>query len=207
MALFETPGIQGELVWNDSFASNVASYPPECLPSNFTNYFSSFAWSPATQPYQPVVGLGGSLFGMGVVAGRFPLGNVVGSSVRFQTKHIHIFAQVAYRINEPMVLTQEMIISKQVQLPEHIFEMVAATDKPIPLPVWIKPVYDYTINISKMSDSNVFTIQFGLVFDTPVEWKIDSVTTTFQGDTSAIITINETCLLGIKPVLLDTGTT
>ena len=35
---FTIPGVKGEVVWNDRFPSNVAFYPPECLPSSLVAY-------------------------------------------------------------------------------------------------------------------------------------------------------------------------
>lgn len=213
-ALVETPGIQGELVWADKYKTHIGYYPPECLPSSSTEYFSYFAWSQSTNPYLNTVGLGGSPLGTTVISGIFPLGLPTGQILKWDTKHKHIFAQCELRINEPVIITQEMIDKNEITMPDYIYEMAAATEEQIEIPPVINQLPDYIFNVSKYEEYETTTIQATLLFETAVHWSLtDKNAHIHQGSrgekAGPIAAIDDSGLIAIIPqrILIDTELT
>jgi len=194
-----------ELVWTSSSDTRVASYPPECLPSRYTIYKSIFSTAFFGMPPSSGVGLGTGLTGGALISAVVT--SIPGFSARtFNSYHKHIFARCEYRHNEPLILTQEMIDTGTVEMPNYIFEIISVSPKPVTIPPYIKFLPKYTINIAGKNPFNdKVTIQFELMIDTDVTWKITNVFHYIPDVPWEAANIDSNGLLTVSPLYWGTG--
>jgi len=148
---------------------------------------------------QPSFGLpSGGIVGTAIFQGGIPIGD----TQRWTTNHRHIFAQVDYRINEPVVLSPSIMAEDNViRMPEHIFEAIAVTTVPIDIPPKIAPASDYTVNVFGRSSDYAFEVQFQLVFETSVVWSVSSVGLAGFELIEGYVTIDENGTLKISNIV------
>jgi hypothetical protein len=194
MATTIIPGITGDLVWSDTYKSRVGSYPSKCLPSEYTIYYSAFTYKPNTQPYQEIIG--GTPLISGFTSAVFPMGLPAGSVQRWQTVHRHIFANTSYNINEPVILTQQMIDSGIISLPNYVFEIVSATKNPIDIPPIVIGPDKAKLDVYNINHGEKFNVQFSLALDSSylvkstAVWSLDISNDNFQIDSkTGLLTI------------------
>lgn len=127
-----TTGIKGELLWTDQFDTKVGNYPIECLPTGRTIYHYTYTIEP--RPALGAPAFGGTPLGTAIIGSIFPGGFGADSVSTYLTQHVISFAQTEYRINQPIIVTQEMINRGVLSMPSYIFDVVCVTPEPIEIP-------------------------------------------------------------------------